>query len=161
MVTADDGFGLATRIKEEQRARRVVVMLTTDRVKDAARCRELGLGYLLKPVRRSELGEAMGMPSTPADRIRYATNRCTGATNSLGGRFRRQPLSGSRVSEGLRLRHRRSGEWRSRCRTIQEGQVRSRTHGRRDARVGWIRRPRGKCACTKRSGAILQLPSWL
>jgi CheY-like chemotaxis protein len=61
MITADDGFGLATRIKEEQRARRVVVMLTTDRVVDAARCRELGLGYLLKPVRRSELGEAMGV----------------------------------------------------------------------------------------------------
>ena len=34
-------------------------MLTTDRVKDVARCRELGLGYVLKPVRRSELREAI------------------------------------------------------------------------------------------------------
>ena len=59
MQTADDGFWLATRIKEERLARRVIVMLTTDRFKDVARCRELGLGYVLKPVRRSELREAI------------------------------------------------------------------------------------------------------
>ena len=34
-------------------------MLTTDCFKDVARCRELGLGYVLKPVRRSELREAI------------------------------------------------------------------------------------------------------
>ena len=60
MQTADDGLALATRIKEERLARRVILMLTTDCFKDVARCRELGLGYVLKPVRRSELLEAIG-----------------------------------------------------------------------------------------------------
>jgi CheY-like chemotaxis protein len=53
MQTSDDGFGLAARLKQEQLARKVVVMLTTDRLADATHCRELGLAYLLKPVRRS------------------------------------------------------------------------------------------------------------
>jgi CheY-like chemotaxis protein len=60
MQTSDDGLGLAARIKEGQLARRVLVMLTTDRPADAAQCRGLGLAYLLKPVRRSELRDAIG-----------------------------------------------------------------------------------------------------
>jgi CheY-like chemotaxis protein len=59
METPDDGLGLAARIKEERLARRVVVMITTDRPSEAAYCRETGLEYLFKPVRRSELFEAI------------------------------------------------------------------------------------------------------
>jgi CheY-like chemotaxis protein len=53
--TLDDGIALAVRIRDGKLARRVLVMLTTDRPAEAARCRDLGLAYLLKPVRRSAL----------------------------------------------------------------------------------------------------------
>jgi CheY-like chemotaxis protein len=59
METPDDGLGLAARIDEERLARRVVVMITTDRPSEAAYCREAGLDYLLKPVRRSDLSESI------------------------------------------------------------------------------------------------------
>ena len=68
-----DSFQLAELIRGKVGAQ-VLMMLTTDRPADAARCRELGLRTLLKPVRRSELLEvrragALG-PGAPARNAR-------------------------------------------------------------------------------------------
>ena len=57
--TPDGGLALAARIRDEKLARRVLVMLTTDRPAEAARCRDLGLAYLLKPARRDALRQAI------------------------------------------------------------------------------------------------------
>jgi two-component system, sensor histidine kinase and response regulator len=57
-----DGFAVAGKIKHDPRlAKSVIIMLTSaGQQGDAARCRELGVNaYLSKPVRRSELLEAM------------------------------------------------------------------------------------------------------
>src|ERR1700737_5021451 len=57
-----DGFGLVERIrKNPQLATATVMMLTSAGHRgDAARCQELGVAaYLLKPIRQSELREAI------------------------------------------------------------------------------------------------------
>ena len=57
-----DGFMLAERMKEDQDLEAPVVMMLSSSGQrgDAARCRELGIGaYLTKPVRESELRDAM------------------------------------------------------------------------------------------------------
>jgi len=54
-----DGFALASRMQKDRLARRVLLMLTTDRLTEAARCRAAGFGSLIKPVRRSELRVAI------------------------------------------------------------------------------------------------------
>jgi PAS domain S-box-containing protein len=57
-----DGFTLTKQIKSESNfANPIVIMLTSgDRVEDTARCEELGIAaYLLKPVKQSELLEAI------------------------------------------------------------------------------------------------------
>jgi len=67
-----DSFQLADRIRRQPAApSQIFVMLTTDRPAEAARCRELGLRPLLKPVRRPDLAEALkekgvGQPEPPA-----------------------------------------------------------------------------------------------
>jgi len=67
-----DGFSVVERIKQDARlAKLVVIMLTSGGFRgDAARCRELGIkGYLTKPIKRSDLLEAikavLGSPSGP------------------------------------------------------------------------------------------------
>ncbi len=57
-----DGFALAERIKQNpQLAGATIMMLASDGQRgDAARCRELGIAvYLIKPIRQSELREAI------------------------------------------------------------------------------------------------------
>jgi len=59
-----DGFSVAERIKQDARlAKSVVIMLTSGGFRgDAARCRELGIqGYLTKPIKRSDLLEAINV----------------------------------------------------------------------------------------------------
>jgi CheY-like chemotaxis protein len=57
-----DGFSVVERIKQNPRlSKSVVIMLTSAGFRgDAARCRELGIqGYLTKPIKRSDLLEAI------------------------------------------------------------------------------------------------------
>jgi PAS domain S-box-containing protein len=57
-----DGFELASRLKENESTRSVPIMILTSsgRRGDASRCREIGLAaYLIKPVKQSELREAI------------------------------------------------------------------------------------------------------
>jgi signal transduction histidine kinase/CheY-like chemotaxis protein len=54
-----DAFALAAQIKSGKRAGKVFLMLTTQRLTEAARCRDLGFGFIMKPVRRSELRAAL------------------------------------------------------------------------------------------------------
>jgi CheY-like chemotaxis protein len=63
-MPAKSGFVLAKEIKGRQEGKDLkIIMLTSLGEKgDAARCKELGIsGYLVKPVRHSELLEALGM----------------------------------------------------------------------------------------------------
>jgi CheY-like chemotaxis protein len=59
LSAAADGLALAGRIQRDVLAPKVLVMLTTDSPAEAARCRQLGLAYLLKPVRRPALRDAI------------------------------------------------------------------------------------------------------
>jgi len=57
-----DGFSVVERIKQNaQLSKSVIIMLTSSGFRgDAARCRELGIqGYLTKPIKRSDLLEAI------------------------------------------------------------------------------------------------------
>ncbi len=54
-----DGFGLAGRLHKDKLAGKVLLMLTTDKLTEAARCRASGFGSIIKPVRRSELSGAI------------------------------------------------------------------------------------------------------
>jgi len=58
-----DGFTLISRVREDPELARTtaILMLSSgDRQRDAARCRELGIAaYLMKPIRRAELLEAV------------------------------------------------------------------------------------------------------
>ena len=59
-----DGFSVARRIKQDAKlSRSAVIMLTSAGLRgDAARCRELGIkAYLTKPIKRSDLLEAIKM----------------------------------------------------------------------------------------------------
>jgi two-component system sensor histidine kinase/response regulator len=69
-----DGFGLVERIKDSQDLSTATIMMLTSGGQrgDAARCGELGISaYLLKPIRQSELREAiarvLGSEAEPAD----------------------------------------------------------------------------------------------
>jgi PAS domain S-box-containing protein len=57
-----DGFGFVERIRQrpEYSTATIVIFTSADRPGDAARCQELGIAaYLLKPIRQSELREAV------------------------------------------------------------------------------------------------------
>ena len=55
----EEGFALAARLLREKRAGKIFLMLTTHRLAEAARCRASGFGFVMKPVRRSELRGAI------------------------------------------------------------------------------------------------------
>lgn len=62
MMPGMDGFAVARRIMEDAalRGQTVMMLSSADRQEDADRCREIGLAdYLVKPVRRSALLDAM------------------------------------------------------------------------------------------------------
>jgi signal transduction histidine kinase/CheY-like chemotaxis protein len=62
MMPEIDGFALARQIKEQPELAGATLMMlsSADRQGDAARCRELGMArYLIKPVKQSELLDAM------------------------------------------------------------------------------------------------------
>jgi signal transduction histidine kinase/DNA-binding response OmpR family regulator len=62
----ENSFALASRMQSKAPAGKAILMLTTDRLAEAARCRELGLGFVVKPVRRAELrGAILGIPQEP------------------------------------------------------------------------------------------------
>jgi len=70
-----DGFALAERIKQDPSLAGATIMMLTSAGQrgDAARCRELGIAvYLIKPIRQSELLEAilmaLGRPSQQGER---------------------------------------------------------------------------------------------
>ena len=63
----EEGFGLAARLLREKRAGKIFLMLTTNRLAEAARCRASGFGFVVKPVRRSELQGAIRGVSPDAD----------------------------------------------------------------------------------------------
>jgi two-component system sensor histidine kinase/response regulator len=70
-----DGFALAERIRQDPGLAGATIMMLTSAGQrgDAARCRELGIAvYLIKPIRQSELLEAillaLGRPSPPGER---------------------------------------------------------------------------------------------
>ena len=70
-----DGFALAERIKQDPSLAGATIMMLTSAGQrgDAARCRELGIAvYLIKPIRQSELLEAifiaLGRPSPQGER---------------------------------------------------------------------------------------------
>ncbi len=71
-----DGFGLASRIKDDPGfSNPVIMMLSSSGFRgDSARCRELGLSaYLTKPVKQSQLLDAIMMAlGTPADKAAEA-----------------------------------------------------------------------------------------
>jgi signal transduction histidine kinase/DNA-binding response OmpR family regulator len=75
-----DGFMIAEKLKEDPAlAGSAIMMLTSAGLRgDAARCRELGISaYLIKPIRQSELLEAillvLGQPSLKRDRLDLVT----------------------------------------------------------------------------------------
>ncbi len=72
-----ESFHLAEIIRGSRLSTQVLLMLTTDRPADAARCRQLGVRTMLKPVRRSELIEVWRTgvplePVTPPDSVPMA-----------------------------------------------------------------------------------------
>ena len=86
-----DGFGLVERVAEENLSEVAILMLTSAGHRgDAARCRRLNLaGYLVKPVRQSELRRAIG--------------------RVMGARFpRRMPFPEEQVAQEVRTRPDRS-----------------------------------------------------
>jgi CheY-like chemotaxis protein len=59
-----DGFGLAEQVKQDTELGSTVIMMLTsgDRPGDISRCQQLGVAaYLLKPIKQSELFEAIAM----------------------------------------------------------------------------------------------------
>jgi len=74
-----DGFALAEQIKQDPELSSTVIMMLTsgDRPSDVARCQQLGVAaYLLKPVKQSELFDAIVLAlgiSAPEDEVREAT----------------------------------------------------------------------------------------
>ena len=91
-----DGLELAEAIRRSQIPSQVLMMLATGRPADAARCRELGLRTLLRPVRRSELvevwrssapaGEALQDAPAPAS-VDFGSMRILLADDSDDNRF--------------------------------------------------------------------------
>jgi CheY-like chemotaxis protein/HPt (histidine-containing phosphotransfer) domain-containing protein len=61
LMPETDGFQVARKLKETRELATAVVMMlsSTGQVEEAARCRELGVGYVTKPVRQSELLDAI------------------------------------------------------------------------------------------------------
>jgi len=64
---SEDGFAIAVRMNDAGLAGKIFLMLTTHRLAEAARCREKGIGFVLKPVRRSELRGAIRGESSDID----------------------------------------------------------------------------------------------
>jgi signal transduction histidine kinase/CheY-like chemotaxis protein len=95
-ISGADSFRLAQVVRESDPSCQVLVMLRTGRPGDAARCRQLGLPSLLKPVRRSELIEVSRSGATvgaaqPADRasaeLEFQSTRILLADDSEDNRF--------------------------------------------------------------------------
>ncbi len=88
-----DGFGLVEQIKKDgELATSTIMMLTSGGQRgDAARCGELGISaYLLKPVRQTELREAIARVLTPREKAgipamitRYSLNETVDAKQKL------------------------------------------------------------------------------
>jgi two-component system sensor histidine kinase/response regulator len=69
-----DGFGLATEIKQNpELAAPVIIISSSSRASDAARCRELGVStYLMKPIKQSVLFDALVTVLGPQEAIESA-----------------------------------------------------------------------------------------
>jgi signal transduction histidine kinase/CheY-like chemotaxis protein len=81
MMPDTDGFQLAAALRQEPAFADIPILLLTsaDRPGDLVRCRELGItSYLLKPVKASELNQALAQalsrPQSPASRFARPTN---------------------------------------------------------------------------------------
>jgi signal transduction histidine kinase/CheY-like chemotaxis protein len=87
----EPGFALAERLRGE--GTRIFLMVKPNRPGDAARCRALGIGSLLKPVRRSELIDAYRRGATveeaplPAGPVQLGPLRILLADDSEDNRF--------------------------------------------------------------------------
>ena len=87
-----DGFALAERIRRDPRLSGVIVMMLTssDQPGDVARCRQMGIAaYLVKPIRRTELLEALrvAVGKARADAPPTARQRQPAAKPHLKGRI--------------------------------------------------------------------------
>jgi CheY-like chemotaxis protein/HPt (histidine-containing phosphotransfer) domain-containing protein len=91
-VSDADTFHLAELVRANSPTTHVLLMLRTNRPADAARCRELGIRTLLKPVRRSALIEVR-LPPTPIEPIQpgrkaeFLSTRILLADDSEDNRF--------------------------------------------------------------------------
>ncbi len=71
-----DGFGLVQHVRESAAFSRIAILMLTSAGHrgDSARCRELNLaGYLVKPVRQSELGEVLARVLGPQQAVPEAS----------------------------------------------------------------------------------------
>jgi CheY-like chemotaxis protein len=93
MMPEMNGFALAARIKEDQRPSGPVMMMlsSTNRREDAARCRDLGVAtYLTKPIRQSTLLDAIMTTLVPDADVAETTSPTSApaATPERGRRLR-------------------------------------------------------------------------
>ena len=103
-MPALDGFMLAEQIKQDPAISSTVIMMLTsgDRPEDIARCERLGIAaYLLKPVKQSELLEAIELAlgitraeGRAAQACRPAAAACPQPAHPAGGGQPRQPETG-------------------------------------------------------------------
>ena len=78
-----DGFGLVEKIKQSGGSATATIMMLTSggHRGDAARCQQLGIAaYLLKPVRKMELREAIAKVMGPGTRPRHHDDHSRFAT---------------------------------------------------------------------------------
>ena len=146
-----DGFEVAQRISQDPTmAGTIILMLTSEnRAGDVARSRALGLAaYLVKPVKKSELLEAIhearggAVPAVerPAAQPRGIPSTRTVAANSSGRGFAGQRAADPGVPESERLQRRRGLQWRGRRREVHLRHLRRRAHGCADAGHGRLLR---------------------
>jgi CheY-like chemotaxis protein len=114
-----DGFMLAEQIKQHDQLRSTVVMMLTsgDRPGDLARCEQLGIAaYLLKPIKHSELLEAIELgrgavevevgPPERVPQIRYRDHVLVRVEQHARARGRRGRDAEERVVRGAERIHR-------------------------------------------------------
>jgi PAS domain S-box-containing protein len=90
-----DGFAVAERIRSTQKRHgaKVILLTSAGRADDAARCRELGIsGYLTKPIKQSELFDAI-VTAMAEHAPRQDRSRRSGASLQAAGRSLRVLLA--------------------------------------------------------------------
>ena len=141
-----DGFMLAEQIKQDPAIGSTVIMMLTsgDRPDDMARCDQLGIAaYLLKPVKQSELLEAIELAlgiTVPREELLRSAVAATASLPSLhvllGGGQPRQSEAGGRAAGGARAHGHRGQQRQGSRRGNRRAEVRPGADGRADAGNG-------------------------